>query len=98
MKYVPLGKSTGDAVLDLKTIVPDICDGTVGRLEGEAELKLSPDAKPVQLPARVVPHSTLPKLKMELDKTEKDGIIRECPETTDWVHNLVIVTKKKGDL
>ena len=29
---------------------------------------------------------------------EKDGIIRECPETTDWVHNLAIVTKKNGDL
>ena len=29
---------------------------------------------------------------------EKDGIIRECSETTDWVHNLVSVTKKNGDL
>ena len=98
MKYLPLGKTTGDAFLDLKNIFPDMFDGTVGRFEGETELKLSPDAKPVQLPPRAVPHSTLPKLKKELDKMEKDGIIRECSETTDWVHNLVIVTKKNGDL
>lgn len=29
---------------------------------------------------------------------EKEGIIRPCPETTDWVHNLVIVSKKNGDI
>ena len=84
--------------LDLKNIVPDMFDGRVGCFEGEAELKLSPDAKPVQRPPRAVPHSTLPKLKKELDKMEKDGIIRECSETTDWVYNLVIMTKKNGDL
>ena len=56
-------KSTGGASLDLKNIFPGMVDGTVGRFEGEAELKLSPDAKPVQLPPRAVPHSTLPKLK-----------------------------------
>ena len=83
VKYLPLGKSTGDAFLDLKNIFPDMFDGTVGRFEGKTELKLSPYAKPVQLPPRAVPHSTIPKLTKELDKMEKDGIIRECPETTD---------------
>ena len=39
---------------NLKNIFPDIFDGTVGRFEGEAELKLSPDAKLVQLPLRTV--------------------------------------------
>ena len=29
---------------------------------------------------------------------EQEGIIRPCPETTDWVHNLVIVSKKNGDI
>jgi len=29
---------------------------------------------------------------------EKEGIIRPCPETTDWVHNLVVVSKKNGDI
>ena len=98
MKYLPLGNNTGDPFSDLKNILPDMFDGTTGRFEGEAELKLSLDAKPVQLPPRAVPYSTLLKLKKELDKMEKDGIITECPETTDWAHNLVIVTKKNGDL
>ena len=97
-KYLPLGKNTGDPFSDLKNIFPDIFDGTVGRFEGDAELKLSLDAKPVQLPPRAAPHSTLLKLQKELEKMEKDGIIRECSETTDWAHNLVIVTKKNGDL
>ena len=66
--------------------------------EGEANLKTTPDAKPVQLPPRTVPLSVMPKLKAELDRMEKEGIIRPCPETTDWVHNIVIVSKKNGDI
>ena len=50
---------------------------------------LSPDAKPVQLPPRSVPQSIMPQLKKELDKMEEEGIIWACPETTEWVHNLV---------
>lgn len=29
---------------------------------------------------------------------EQEGIIRACPETTEWVHNLVTVVKKDGTL
>ena len=35
----------------------------------------------------------MPKLKAKLDRMEKEGIIQPCPETTDWVHNIVIVSK-----
>ena len=37
-------------------------------------------------------------LKVESDKIEKEGIAKSCPEMTVWVHGLVIVTKKYGDL
>jgi transposase InsO family protein len=97
-KYLPLGRRTGDPLGDLKEIFPETFDGSVGLFDGEAELKVSADAKPVQLPPRAIPHSVLPKLKAELDKMEKEGIIRPCPETTDWVHNVVIVSKKNGDI
>eukprot|EP00914_Ancora_sagittata_P001774 GHVO01004218.1.p1 GENE.GHVO01004218.1~~GHVO01004218.1.p1 ORF type:complete len:550 (-),score=74.23 GHVO01004218.1:1348-2997(-) len=97
-KYLPLGKKTGDALEDLKLIFPSMFDGRVGKFEGEANLCLTPDAKPVQLPPRAVPQSILPKLKKELDKMEKEGIIRPCPETTEWVHNIVTVVKKNGSL
>ena len=96
--HLPLGRKTGDPLQDLKEIFPEAFDGKVGLFEGEVDLKLSPDAKPVQLPPRAVPQSIMPKLKKELDKMEQQGIIRACPETTDWVHNLVVVVKKNGDL
>jgi len=97
-KHLPLGKKTGDPLEDLKKIFPTTFDGEVGLFEGEVDLKLSPEAEPVQLPPRAVPLSVQPKLKAKLDEMEKKGIIRECPETTDWVHNLVLVVKKNGDL
>ena len=96
--HLPLGKKTGDAFNDLKQIFPETFDGNVGLFDGEADLKLTSDAKPVQLPPRSIPLSVLPKLRAELDQMEKNGIIRPCPETTDWLHNLVIATKKDGSL
>ena len=97
-KHLPLGKKSGDALTDLKSIFPNTFDGSVVLFKGEVDLKLSPDAKPVQLGPRAVPQSVEPKLKEELDKREKEGIIPACPETTDWVHNLVITNKKNGDI
>ena len=29
---------------------------------------------------------------------EQEGIIRPCPETTEWVHNIVTVVKKDGSV
>ena len=97
-KHLPLGNKTGDPLKDLMLAFPDSFDGSVGEFEEELELKLVEDAKPVQLPPRAVPQSVIPKLKAELDKMEEQGIIRPCPETTDWVHNLVLACKKNGDL
>ena len=96
--HLPLGKKTGDPKKDLEAIFPNTFDGNVGLFEGEADLKLAPGSKPVQLPPRAVPLSVMPKLKEKLDEMEKEGIIRPCPETTDWVHNLVIAVKKDGDI
>ena len=97
-EHLPLGRKTGDPLQDLKQIFPETFDGQVGLFEGEVHLKLSLDAKPVQLPPRAVPQSIMPQLKKELDKMEQEGIIRPCPETTEWVHNLVTVVKKDGSL
>ncbi len=97
-EHLPLGKKSGNALQDLKNIFPDMFDGKVGLFEGEVDLKVTPEAKPVQLPPRAVPLSVLPQLKQQLDKMEAEGIIRPCPETTDWVHNLVLANKKSGEL
>lgn len=100
-KHLPLGRKTGDPLEDLKQIFPNTFNGQVGLFERVVSLKLSPDAKPVQLPPpppNAVPISIMPQLKKELDKMEQEGIIRACPETTEWVHNLVTVVKKDGTL
>ena len=97
-KHLPLGKKTGDPLEDLKQIFPETFDGQVGLFEGEVSLKLSPEAKPVQLPPRAILQSIMPQLKKELDKMEQEGIIRACPETTEWVHNVETVVKKDGTL
>lgn len=98
MRHLPLGKCTGNALQDLKQIFPTMFDGSVGLFDGEVQLTLTDDARPVQLAPRAVPQSILPKLKAELDKMERENIIRPCPEVTDWVHNLVLVVKKNGTL
>ena len=95
-EYLPLGRKTGDPLNDLKQIFPETFGGQAGLFEGEASLKVSPDAKPVQLPPRAVPQRIMPELKKELDKMEQEGIIRPCPETTECVHNIVTVVKKYG--
>ena len=72
MEHILLGKKTGSPLQDLKDIFPDTFDGQVGLFEGEAHLKVSPEAQPVQLPPRAVPQSVMPALKKELDKSEKE--------------------------
>ena len=93
-EHLPLGRKTGDPLNDLNQIFPETFDGQVGLFEGEASLQVSPDAKPVQLPLRAIPQSIMPELKKEVDKMEQEGIIRPCPETTEWVHNI----ERKMDL
>ena len=97
-EHLPLGRKKRNPLTDLKQIFPETFDSQVGLFEGEASLKVSPDAKPVQLPPRAVPQSIMPELKKELDKIQHEGIIRPCPETTEWVHNIVTVVQKDGSL
>ena len=93
---ITIFKRIGRNICHLERKQRETFDGQVGLLEGE--VKLSPEAKPVQLPPRAVPQSIIPQLKKELDKMEQEGIIRACPETTQWVHNIVTVAKIDGTL
>ena len=38
------------------------------------------------------------RLRGKLDEMERDGIIAKVDCPTDWVHNIVVVEKKNGDL
>ena len=51
-RHLPLGKRTAHPLTDLKGIFPEMFDGNLGVFEGEVDLKLSPDAKPIQSSCR----------------------------------------------
>lgn len=70
-KHLPLRKRTEDPLEDLKQIFPNTFNSQVGLFEGEVNLKLFPDAKPVQLLPPVVSQSIMPQLNKERDKMEQ---------------------------
>ena len=75
----------------------DIFDG-LGELEGESDIHLQPNAQPVVHPPRRVPIAICNKLKLELDRMEKEKVIVKVTKPTDWVNSLVTVEKANGSL
>ena len=63
-------------------------------------LDVKPGAILVVCSPHHVPHAVQPKLKEELDRMLKLGVIRklDISEASDWVHALVIVIKPNGKL
>ena len=79
---------------------PDFFSG-VGTIKNTmVHLDVKPGAIPVVCSPCHVPHAVQPKLKEELDRMLKLGVIRmlDINEASDWVHNLVIVIKPNGKL
>ncbi len=81
------------SVDDLKTRYPQQFD-TLGNFKGEAHLYLKDDAKPtIDAPRKCSIHLK-PKLQAELDKMEKDGVIRPVTYHTDWCSSITTSLKK----
>ena len=74
------------------------CDKNAGKMAGKHHITLDPTVKPVIHAPRRVPHAVKPKLKKELEKMEKKGIIKKVGinEPTDWVNSIVVVDKSDG--
>ncbi|XP_025263219.1 uncharacterized protein K02A2.6-like, partial [Camponotus floridanus] len=70
----------------------------VGHIPTEVTIKVDPKVAPIVLPARRIPYALRPHVKAELDRMQKMGIIEPITEPTDWVSQMVIVSKKDGDL
>ncbi len=70
----------------------------IGKFKAPTKLYLKEDAVPFSDATRKTSLSHKPKLKEELQKLEKDGIIRKVSEHTDWCSSLVYVTKADGSL
>lgn len=69
----------------------------LGKLEGEYTIKLMNNAKPYTLTTpRRVAIPLLPRVKVELERMERMGIIRQVRDPTDWCAGMVVVPKS-GD-
>ena len=75
---------------------PDLFTG-LGTLEGEYRIKLKEDAEPFALTtSRRVALPLMPKVKEELERMEKLGVITRVNEPTDWCAGMVVVPKPNG--
>ena len=99
---VPIStKLEGDDVKQqIMDLYPDLFSGVGTIKNAMVHLDVKPGAVPVVCSPHCVPHAVQPKLKEELDRMLKLGVIRKLDinEASDWVHALVIVIKPNGKL
>ena len=74
------------------------CFGELGCLSSVHHIEIDETVKPVVHPPRKVPYALLDRLKKELDKMVKLGVIKPVTEPTKWVNSMVIVEKPGGNL
>ena len=81
-------------------LYPDLFFGVGTIKNAMVHLDVKPGAIPVVYSPHHVPHAVQPKLKEELDRMLKLGVIRKLDinEASDWIHTLVIVIKPNGKL
>lgn len=65
---------------------------------GVQSLKVSPNIKPVIIPDRRMPIAMKPKVKSELKRLEKLGVIQPVDEPTPWVSQVVVSPKEDGNV
>ena len=71
------------------------CFGEIGKLPGVHHITIDPT---VVHPPRKLPIALREKLREELRRMVKMGIIKPVHEPTDWVNSLVVVEKPNGKL
>jgi len=81
---------------DLRRQFPKLFSG-LGKLQGEYRIELRSDAKPFALTTpRRVAIPMLPKVRAELERMERLGVVRRVQEPTDWCSGMVVVPKPGG--
>ena len=76
----------------------DVFEGDLGTLLGIQHLEVDKEMQPRAAPPRKVPIAMKSKLKNELERLENLGVIAAVDKPTEWVSNLVLATKKSGEL
>ena len=79
---------------------PNIFDGQCRPMSGPpCHFQLIDGVTPAAMRgSRLVSVPLLPRLKTELQNLEEAGIIRKVIKPTSWVHPIVVVPKKNGDI
>jgi len=75
----------------------DVFEG-LGCMLGKHSIKVDPNIDPVVHAPRKVPLSLKDKVKAELDRMKKLGVIVKQEEPTPWVNSMVTVVKPNGKL
>ncbi|XP_038052821.1 uncharacterized protein LOC119725487 [Patiria miniata] len=92
-----LSHDTIKSVHDLVRLYPNQFD-TIGNFKARATLHLKEDAKPsIDAPRKCSIHLK-PKLKIEIDKMEQQGVIRKVTHHTDWCSSITTNLKQDGTL
>ena len=81
----------------ISTQFHDVFNGE-GRLEKKLHLEIDDMIEPVRQPVRRIPVAMKPRLKEELARLRKIGVIKPVDTPTDWVSSLVVVKKPNGKL
>ena len=69
----------------------------LGELKGEYEIQLKPHAQPFAITSpRRIPLPMKSKVKAEIERMEKLGVIRKVEQPTDWCAGMVAVPKPNG--
>ena len=92
MKTAPI-KSTVDLIRNF----PDRFQG-IGQFPGEYTIRLCDNAQPVIHAPQKYPISICPKVKTELDKMVKLGVMTPVYESTYWVSSVAYTWKVSGEL
>jgi hypothetical protein len=75
------------------------CFKGIGKLkDGQLEVNLDPNVKPVAQRARNIPYGLQSKVEKKLDELERQGIIEKVKGPAKWASPLVVVPKPNGDI
>lgn len=101
IKELKLQQSTQKTDAVLKEILDKhkaVFGSEIGKLKGiTATLYLEDNAQPKFCKARLVPYSLKPKVEEELQRLEKEGIIKPVTHSK-WASSVVPVVKKNGQV
>nr|XP_029698987.1 uncharacterized protein LOC115251324 [Takifugu rubripes] len=95
--FVVTSSDTANTQESLMEEYKDCFEG-LGCLPGRHKIRVDKSVTPVAHPCRKIPFALREKLKDELVRMEKLGVIKKIDEPTEWVSSLVVLQKETGAL